>query len=70
VTVLRFHFSFGISLGRRHTRAVHQRRASTSIRDTADALVEVSADGLAVLDAGLCFTQLNTSAAALLGAAA
>jgi PAS domain S-box-containing protein len=36
--------------------------------DTLAALVEISADGLAVLDADLCFAQLNTAAARLLGA--
>lgn len=45
-------------------------RQRSSNGDAAAALVEVSADGLAVLDADLCFTQLNASAAALLGAAA
>lgn len=37
-------------------------------RDALAALVEVSADGLAVLDAQLCFACLNTAAARLLGA--
>lgn len=37
-------------------------------RDALAALVEVSADGLAVLDAELCFAHLNTAAARLLGA--
>jgi signal transduction histidine kinase len=36
-------------------------------QDALAALVEVSADGLAVLDAELCFAQLNTAAARLLG---
>jgi PAS domain S-box-containing protein len=53
---------------------VHQRRAQhTSTRgemprDLAQALVEVSADGLAVLDAGGRFAVLNPAAAGLLGA--
>lgn len=37
-------------------------------RDALAALVEVSADGLAVLDPDLCFAQLNTAATRLLGA--
>jgi PAS domain S-box-containing protein len=51
---------------------VHQRRASTgdALRDAAEVLVEVSADGLAVLDDAGYFAALNHSAAALLGAAA
>lgn len=68
--MIQFRFSFGFSVGTRHTRAVHQGRASTSAGDAAAALVEVSADGLAVLDDRLCFASLNPSAAALLGAAA
>jgi PAS domain S-box-containing protein len=48
-----------------HTGAVRGQQ-----HDAFAALVEVSADGLAVLDAGGRFAQLNTAAARLLGAAA
>jgi PAS domain S-box-containing protein len=70
--VIHFGFSFRFALEPRHTRTVHQRRASTgdALLDAATALVEVSADGLAVLDAAGHFAGLNPSAAALLGAAA
>jgi len=71
--VIRFAFSFRFSCHTRHTRSVRQRRASTSagdaLRAAAQALVEVSADGLAVLDDAGHFAGLNHSGAALLGAA-
>jgi signal transduction histidine kinase len=63
-------FVFGISAGRRHTRAVHQRWAEHTAADASAALVAVCADGLAVLDDRLCFAQLNPAAATMLGAPA
>jgi PAS domain-containing protein len=45
-----------------HTGAVYEQK-----RDALAALVEVCADGLAVLDAELCFAHLNTAAVRLLG---
>lgn len=64
--------SFGISVGSRHTRGVDQRRVSARdvLRDASEVLVEVCADGLAVLDADGRFAELNSSAAVLLGAVA
>jgi PAS domain S-box-containing protein len=52
---------------------VHQGRATSTgdaLLDAAETLVEVSADGLAVLDEAGRFAAVNPSAAALLGAAA
>lgn len=71
--MIRCGFSFRFATGARHTRLVHQRRASTStgdaLLDAAETLVEVSADGLAVLDPAGHFADLNHSAAAVLGTA-
>jgi PAS domain S-box-containing protein len=71
--VIHLGFSLSFTAGRGHTRWVHQRRATSTghaLLNAAEALVEVSADGLAVLDGGGCFAGLNPSAAAILGAVA
>jgi signal transduction histidine kinase len=70
--VIHFGFSFRFTAGPRHTRWVHQGRASTgdALLDAAQALVEVSADGLAVLDDGGRFAGLTPAGAAILGVAA